>query len=65
LNEEGREFRWLPPAAAKRLPLNTPTKILLDAVMKNLEGRVPRVPKMKLKYSGTRVTRPSGRAGRK
>jgi hypothetical protein len=33
LNEEGREFRWLPLAAAKKLPLNTPTKILLNAVM--------------------------------
>jgi phosphoglycolate phosphatase-like HAD superfamily hydrolase/ADP-ribose pyrophosphatase YjhB (NUDIX family) len=65
LNEEGREFRWLTPAAAKKLPLNAPTKILLDAVMKHSEGRVPRVPKMKPKYSGTRGTRPSGRAGRK
>ncbi len=64
LNEEGREFRWLPPTATKRLPLNTPTKILLDAVMKNSEGRVPRVLKMKPKNSGTRGTRPSGRAGR-
>ena len=59
LNEEGREFRWLTPAAAKKLPLNAPTKILLDAVMKNSEGRVPRVPKSK--KSGTRRTRPSGR----
>ena len=33
LNEEGREFRWLPLAAAKKLPLNTPTKILLKTVM--------------------------------
>ncbi len=33
LNEEGREFRWLSLAAAKKLPLNTPTKILLKAVM--------------------------------
>ena len=59
LNEEGREFRWLTPAAAKKLPLNAPTKILLDAVMKTSEGRVPRVPKSK--KSGTRGTRPSGR----
>jgi phosphoglycolate phosphatase-like HAD superfamily hydrolase/ADP-ribose pyrophosphatase YjhB (NUDIX family) len=34
LNEEGREFRWLTLAAAKKLPLNTPTKILLEAVLK-------------------------------
>jgi ADP-ribose pyrophosphatase YjhB (NUDIX family) len=35
LNEEAREFRWLPLAQAKKLPLNKPTKVLLDAVMKN------------------------------
>lgn len=35
LNEEAREFRWLPPAAAIGLPLNTPTRILLEAVMQN------------------------------
>ncbi len=32
LNEEAREFRWLPLAQAQRLQLNRPTKILLDAV---------------------------------
>ncbi|HZL80177.1 MAG TPA: NUDIX domain-containing protein [Candidatus Limnocylindrales bacterium] len=60
LNEEGREFRWLPLAAAKKLSLNTPTKILLNAVLgKNSEGRAMRVPK--LKHSGTCATPPSGR----
>ena len=34
LNDEGREFRWLKLADAKKLPLNTPTKILIDAVFK-------------------------------
>ena len=34
LNDEGREFRWLRLADAKKLPLNTPTKILIDAVFK-------------------------------
>jgi len=34
LNEEAREFRWLPLAAAKKLPLNQPTKILLNAIIK-------------------------------
>lgn len=34
LNDEGREFRWLDLAGARKLPLNTPTKILLDAVFK-------------------------------
>ena len=33
LNEEAREFRWLPLAAALELPLNTPTRILLEAVL--------------------------------
>jgi len=32
LNEEAREFQWLKLAAAKKLKLNRPTKILLDAV---------------------------------
>ena len=34
LNEEAREFRWLPLAAAKKLPLNQPTKVLLNAIIK-------------------------------
>jgi phosphoglycolate phosphatase-like HAD superfamily hydrolase/ADP-ribose pyrophosphatase YjhB (NUDIX family) len=34
LNDEGREFRWLSPADAMKLPLNQPTKFLLEAVMK-------------------------------
>lgn len=33
LNEEGREFRWLPLTEAKKLKLNQPTKILIEAVM--------------------------------
>lgn len=36
LNEEAREFRWLAPAAAFDLALNTPTRILLEAVLPNL-----------------------------
>ncbi len=32
LNEEAREFRWLPLAEAAQLPLNTPTRSLLAAV---------------------------------
>ena len=35
LNEEAREFQWLKLAAAKKLKLNRPTKILLDAVSKS------------------------------
>jgi hypothetical protein len=34
LNEEGRAYRWLTLAAAKKLKLNRPTKILIEAVMK-------------------------------
>ena len=35
LNDEAREFQWLKLAAAKKLKLNKPTKILLDAVSKS------------------------------
>jgi len=68
LNEEGLEFRWLKPAAALKMPLNTPTRILLEAVLgkrkeesgkrKTSEGRALRAPDSKPR--GTRVTRPSG-----
>ena len=58
LNEEGREFRWLKLAGAKKLKLNKPTKILIEAVEAKIsEGRVIRVPK--IQKSGTRRTRPS------
>ena len=33
LNDEGQEFRWLTLAEAKKLNLNKPTKILLEAVL--------------------------------
>jgi phosphoglycolate phosphatase len=32
LNDEAEHYRWLPPAEALNLPLNTPTRILLEAV---------------------------------
>jgi phosphoglycolate phosphatase len=35
LNDEGQEFRWLTLAEAKKLKLNKPTKILIDAVLKS------------------------------
>jgi len=35
LNDEGFQFQWCRPAAARKLKLNRPTKILLDAVMKS------------------------------
>lgn len=34
LNEEAREHRWVTPAQALRLPLNTPTRVLLRAVQR-------------------------------
>ena len=40
LNHEAQEFKWLKPAAATKLKLNKPTKILLNAVMK-LKPRKP------------------------
>ncbi len=35
LNHEAREFQWLPPEKALALPLNNPTRILLEAVLKD------------------------------
>jgi phosphoglycolate phosphatase len=46
LNEEGREFKWLPLAAAKKLKLNKPTKILIEAVEKMQKTKL-RSPKRK------------------
>jgi ADP-ribose pyrophosphatase YjhB (NUDIX family)/phosphoglycolate phosphatase-like HAD superfamily hydrolase len=40
LNEEGREFRWLAPDDALKLPLNQPTKILIEAVLKKQAAAV-------------------------
>ncbi|MGH7941054.1 MAG: NUDIX domain-containing protein, partial [Limisphaerales bacterium] len=40
LNEEGREFRWVKLADAKKLKLNKPTKILIQAIVKN-QKRTP------------------------
>jgi len=34
LNEEANDYRWVAPAAALQMDLNTPTRILLDAVLK-------------------------------
>jgi phosphoglycolate phosphatase-like HAD superfamily hydrolase/ADP-ribose pyrophosphatase YjhB (NUDIX family) len=35
LNHEGQEFRWLKLAEAKKLKLNKPTRILIEAVLKS------------------------------
>jgi hypothetical protein len=34
LNHEARESKWVTTAVAAQMPLNTPTRILLDAVLK-------------------------------
>jgi phosphoglycolate phosphatase len=33
LNEEAQEYRWVTESEARALPLNTPTRVLLDAVL--------------------------------
>ena len=35
LNEEGREFRWVKMADAKKMKLNKPTRVLINAVSKS------------------------------
>ncbi|HUE36939.1 MAG TPA: NUDIX domain-containing protein [Candidatus Acidoferrum sp.] len=42
LNEEGREFRWVKLAEVKKMKLNKPTKILVEAVLKNQKRKFPR-----------------------
>lgn len=39
LNDEGQEFRWLAPAKAKKLKLNKPTKILIEAMGKKQKAK--------------------------
>ena len=42
LNEEAVEFRWVAPARALKLPLNSPTRTLLAAVRRNRKIRTRR-----------------------
>jgi phosphoglycolate phosphatase-like HAD superfamily hydrolase/ADP-ribose pyrophosphatase YjhB (NUDIX family) len=39
LNEEAQEFRWVTPAQALRMPLNQPTRTLLEKVVAEKMGR--------------------------
>lgn len=39
LNEEGREFRWVKPVETKKMKLNRPTKVLIQAVLKHRNDR--------------------------
>lgn len=34
LNDEAEEFQWMRPEAALQLPLNTPTRVLIEAVLR-------------------------------
>ena len=45
LNEEGREYRWVKLAAALKMKLNTPTRILLKAILEG--GGSTRGPRVK------------------
>ncbi|MGD0251886.1 MAG: NUDIX domain-containing protein [Verrucomicrobiota bacterium] len=55
LNEEGREFRWVTPAAAAKMPLNTPTRILLEAVLER-GAHPPRVRRLTPRQPQTEPT---------
>jgi ADP-ribose pyrophosphatase YjhB (NUDIX family) len=44
LNDEAQEFRWLSLPDARRMPLNRPTQILLDAVSASPVGDAEAVP---------------------
>jgi len=39
LNEEAQEFQWLKPVEAKRLALNRPTQVLIDAVLARSDSK--------------------------
>ena len=41
LNDEAEEFRWLPPAQALEMPLNQPTRVLLQAVQSGQPRATP------------------------
>ena len=64
LNEEGREFKWLSLPAAKKLNLNRPTKILIEAVLKqsrNWESRKQKRGPKKTLGAGRLKNRSSGK----
>ena len=41
LNDEGREYRWVKLVETKKMKLNKPTKILIEAVLKNRKRKTP------------------------
>ncbi|MDE3066017.1 MAG: NUDIX domain-containing protein [Verrucomicrobiota bacterium] len=60
LNDEAHEFRWLAPAAAGKLALNTPTRILVDAVLETLRTPAGRARRGSNRRK-THVARSTGR----
>jgi ADP-ribose pyrophosphatase YjhB (NUDIX family) len=40
LNDEGREFRWVKIGDAKKLKLNKPTEVLVEAVLKKQKNKI-------------------------
>jgi ADP-ribose pyrophosphatase YjhB (NUDIX family) len=58
LNHEARESRWVKPAVAAKMPLNTPTRILLEAVLKTwkrgAQRLTPHQPQMEPPTTGRR-----------
>jgi phosphoglycolate phosphatase-like HAD superfamily hydrolase/ADP-ribose pyrophosphatase YjhB (NUDIX family) len=48
LNHEARESKWVTPAVAAKMPLNAPTRFLLDAFLKTRNGgaRPPRTRRL-------------------
>jgi len=44
LNHEARESKWVTPAVAAQMPLNAPTRILLEAVLKTWKRRAQMEP---------------------
>jgi ADP-ribose pyrophosphatase YjhB (NUDIX family) len=56
LNHEARASRWVAPAVAAQMPLNTPTRILLEAVLKKrkrgAQRLTPRQPQRKPTTTG-------------
>jgi hypothetical protein len=63
LNHEARESKWVTPAVAAKMPLNAPTRILFEAVLKTWKRRArppraqrltPRQPQMEPPTTGRR-----------
>jgi phosphoglycolate phosphatase len=56
LNDEAREFRWATSAEALKMPLNTPTRILLEAVLNQKNTSIAQVESGDVPASSARGT---------